>query len=404
MSTYPTIMIDEPTLERLGVYQQRALVCAAAGLIISFVAWLVAPAHFYHGYLIGFLFWLALALGSIGLTLLHHLVGGSWGVMVRRPLEAGATLILPLAAFFLPLAVGVRTLYPWAQPDAASHEEFHTPYLNVNFFLLRALAYFVFWGFLAVIINHWSAQQDAQSDHGPSRRMGAIAGPALFLMFMSATFAAVDWGMSLDLGWTSTIYGVIYIISDVLTTLSCMIVVCTVLERSKSMNQVVTPERLHDIGKLMLAFTMLWAYMSFSQFLIIWSGNLIEEIPWYLRRTRGGWELLVAGLMIFHFFLPFFLLLYRDGKRRTNYLVRVALWILAMRFLDLTWQVVPSTNDYKSPHIAWADIFLGLAAVVGIGGVCVWYYIHRIKQRPLVPLNDMNLVRVLKREGGVQHG
>lgn len=166
------------------------------------------------------------------------------------------------------------------------------------------------------------------------------------------------------------------------------------------MNEVVTADRLHDIGKLMLAFTMLWAYMSFSQFLITYSGNLTEEIPWYLRRSRGGWQFVVAALMMFHFFAPFFMLLYRDGKRKTTYLVRVALWILAMRFVDLTWLIIPSTNDPASPRMQLGEVFLAAAAVVGIGGICVWFYINRIKQRPLVPLNDSRLLAVLEHAGG----
>lgn len=394
----PRIMTDAPTKERLEGYQRRALALGIGGLGVSLGGWAIAPAHFYHAYLVGFLFWLGIGLGSIGLTLLHHLVGGSWGLMIRRPLEAGATLVIPLAAFFLPIAIGVRTLYPWAH--APGQEEFHPPYLDVNFFLLRAVGYFVFWAFLAFIINHWSAQQDAQSDHSPSRRMGVIAGPMVFLMFMTTTFAMVDWGMSLDLGWTSTIYGVIYIVGDVLATFSSMIVVCTVLQRSRSMDEVVTPGRLHDVGKLMLAFTMLWAYMSFSQFLITYSGNLTEEIPWYLRRSRGGWEFVVAALMLFHFFAPFFMLLYSEGKRRTSYLVRVSFWILAMRFVDLTWLIIPSTNDPASPRIEWGELFLAVAALVGIGGVCVSFYINRINKSPLVPLNDLRLLAVLEHVGG----
>ena len=219
-------------------------------------------------------------------------------------------------------------------------------------------------------------------------------------MFLAATFSAIDWGMSLDPKWTSTIYGVMLIIGDALTTLAMMIVVASFLAADKPMSEIATPGRLNDLGNLMLAFVMLWAYMSFCQFLIIWSGNLTEEIPWYLRRTRGGWQWVALSLIVFNFFLPFFVLLFRSNKRETKKVSRVALWILFMHWVNLVWLVIPASSDPASPQILWVEVFLSAIVTVGIGGIWAASTIYWLKGRPLVPLHDPNLVEALEHAGG----
>jgi hypothetical protein len=179
-----------------------------------------------------------------------------------------------------------------------------------------------------------------------------------------------------------------------------MIVVSSLLASGKPMDEIATPGRLNDLGNLLLAFTMLWAYMSFCQFLIIWSGNLSEEIPWYLKRTRGGWQWVAVALIVFQFFLPFFVLLFRENKRRPELLARVAIWVLAMRWLDVTWLVIPASSDPASPQIAWIELPLCAVATVGIGGIWTAFFIGRLKRRPLVPLNDPNLVEAIEHSGG----
>jgi hypothetical protein len=205
--------------------------------------------------------------------------------------------------------------------------------------------------------------------------------------------------MSLDGRWTSTIYGAMLITGDALATLALMIVVGTLVSEAGPNNRIAMPDELNDLGNLLLAFVMLWAYISFCQFLIVWSGNLSEEIPWYLRRTRGGWEWIALGLILFQFFAPFFVLLSRQGKRAPRFLRRVALCVLAMHWVELIWLVLPASSDPASPRIPWGALPLCLATVVGIGGIWAAFFIASLKRRPLVPLNDPHLLAALRRTG-----
>jgi hypothetical protein len=397
-----TMSADQDLRTRLDRLQGRALFVGCGGLLLCLVAWAISPVHFYPAYLVGYQFWLGIALGSAGLTMLHHLTGGSWGLVIRRPLESGAATVLPLALLFLPLAFGVSTLYPWARGASVGHEAANesSPYLTEAFFLIRAAVYFVVWISLAMILNVLSNRQDRTTHSTPSRRLQAISGPATVLLFLAGTFSAIDWMMSLDRNWTSTIYGPMIIVGDALATLAMMIVIALLLASAQPMSEIATPGRLNDLGNLLLAFVMLWAYMSFSQFLIIWSGNLAEEIPWYLRRTRGGWQFVALALIVFHFFLPFFVLLMRSNKRQSKFLLRVAVWILFMHWVDLIWLVVPAPTDPASPGIIWAELLLSAVAMIGIGGISTSFFIGQLKRRPLVPLYDPTLVEALEHAGG----
>jgi hypothetical protein len=383
---------------RLDLIQGRALIAGAAGLGVCLVAALVWPHLALPSYLVAYLFWVGIAMGCVALTLLHHLVGGGWGLPIRRPLEAGAMALLPMAVLFVPILLGIQTLYPWAQPDRVQADrvlQHKSPYLNVNGFALRAVGYFVLWIALAYLLSRWSLQQDRSADPAPTRRLQALSGPGLVLVFLTATFAAIDWGMSLEPHWYSTIYGAMLIVGWGLTTFALMILVATLLSHYEPIASVATPTRMQDLGNLMLAFVMLWAYMAFSQFLIIWSGNLVEEIPWYLRRTRGGWEWVALALIVFHFFAPFFALLFRDTKRNLAVLRGVAAAILVMHVVDLTWLVVPARFDREGttlrPWIPWGELTLILPALLGIGGIWVAAFLWYLKGRPLVPLHGAGI-------------
>jgi hypothetical protein len=305
-----------------------------------------------------------------------------------------------MALLFLPLLLDPGAIYPWARPDVVGHDaavRHKQPYLNVNFFILRAAIYFALWIGLALLINMASKRQDRTEDPSPTRRAGTIAAPGLVLFFLSMTFAAVDWGMSLEPDWYSTIYGVMLMIGQGLSALAAMVVVASFLARARLLpSSLAQPDAFHDVGNLLLAFTMLWAYMSFSQYLIIWSGNLPEEIPWYLRRARGAWEWVALALILFHFFLPFFVLLFRESKQHARLLVRVALLVLGMHWLDLTWLILPASTDPASPRIPRAQVLLSLVALAGIGGIWTAAFIARLKSWPLIPLNDPRLNEVIE--------
>jgi hypothetical protein len=402
MSEGTNRVADEALQARLDLIQSRAWIVAGAGLAVSLLACLIWPDLFLPSYLVAYVFWVGIALGCLGLTMLHHLVGGSWGLIVRRPMEAGGMTLLPLAGLFLPIALGIRPLYPWARPEFADDPALRikVSYLNPSFFLIRTAVYFGIWLVFAVLLKRLSAAQDGRSDFGPSRRLQAISGPGVALLFLAGSFAAIDWMMSLEPHWFSTIYGALVCVGEALSTLAMMITVAILLSARKPMDEAVTQDRLHDLGNLMLAFTMLWAYMSFAQYLIIWSGNLPEEIPWYLRRTHGGWQWVALGLAIFHFFLPFFVLLFRENKRQSRLLIRAAVLVLVMHWLDLVWLVVPASSDPASPRFPWAELPMSLVALLGIGGVCTAVFIGQLKASPLIPLNDPSLNQAIEHAGG----
>jgi hypothetical protein len=395
-------MIGEELRAQLDQLQSRALFAGAIGLALSFGGLLIWPRQFFPSYLVGFLFWVGIAQGCVGLAMLHHLVGGQWGLPIRRPLEAGAMTLLPLAVLFLPLVSGLSTLYPWARPeevqlDAELHHK--NVYLNVSFFLTRSAFYFVAWTVLAFLLNSWSREQDESEAPAPSVRLAWLSPPGLVLLFLTSSFAAIDWAMSLEPKWASTIFGAMLITGDALSTLAFMIGLAVLLSTDRPMSEAATPSRMHDLGNLLLAFVMLWAYMAFSQFLIIWSGNLSEEIPWYLRRTHGGWQWVALLLIVFHFFLPFFVLLFRESKRNSRWLLRVVCLVLVMHLVDLVWLVIPASVDATSPRIPWGDFLPVLIAMVGIGGVWIAAFLWYLKQSPLIPLNDPKLRAAIEHTG-----
>jgi hypothetical protein len=402
MSVTTSMLADGDLRLRLDRTQSRALAVGAAALLVSLVAWVLWPDRLLASYLVAYVYWVGLALGCLGLTMLHHLVGGSWGLVVRRPMEAGGMTLLPLALLFLPLALGLPRLYPWARAEAVAHDlalQHKTLYLSAGFYLVRTVVYFLIWFVFAFLLDRLSAEQDRRADHGPSRRLQALSGPGLALLFLTGTFAAIDWLMSLEPNWSSTIYGALVIVGEALATLALMITVVVLLSGDRPMADAATADRLNDLGNLMLAFTMMWAYMTFMQYLIIWSGNLPEEIPWYLRRTRGGWQWVALALALFHFFLPFFVLLFRENKRQPRLIVRAAVLVLVMHWIDLVWLVTPASSDPASPRIPWVELPLSLVVMLGIGGVCTAFFIQRLKGRPLIPLNDPNLNEAIEDTG-----
>jgi hypothetical protein len=347
----------------------------------------------FPAYLVGFVFWFGIALGGVALAMLHHLTGGSWGLLIRRPLEAAALVISPLALLFAPILFGLDVLYPWARPEAA-HEHLiaiKASWLNPWAFFGRTFFYFAVWIVLAWLLAAWSAQQDATTDRAPTRRLQRLSGPGLGLVFLTASFAAIDWMMSLEPDWYSSIYAAMLITGWGLATFAAMVIVVSSLRHREPLAEVARPGRFQDLGNLMLAFTMLWAYTSFMQYLIIWSGNLLEEIPWYMRRSRGGWQVFVTVLVVFHFFAPFLLLLIRDLKRNAEALRLLALGILFVHLIDTIWLVVPAqVRNPLSPEIGVpiGTLLLALLAVVAIGGVCVASFLGNLRRRSLVPIND----------------
>ncbi len=381
--------------ESIDRFRQSALIAGVIGLVICIIGILKAPDRFFPSYLLAFMFVLGLSLGSLGLLMLQHLTGGNWGIIIRRPLESATRALALVAVLFVPIFFGMKYLYAaWLNAPSSGEgalSEFQRTYLTLNGFRIRAILYFVIWLVLVFIFNRWSREQDVnREDRGLRRRLKMLAGPGIILYVFVMSFAAIDWVMSLSPHWASTIYGFLFVAGQLISSMSLMIAVVVLLARSGPLSGILQPRHIHDLGKLLLAFVMLWAYFSFSQLLIIWSGNQPEEITFYYSRLHSQWGVVAVLVVIFHFFVPFFLLLSRDLKRNTKLLPKVALWLIFMRLVDLFWMTRPEFT----PN-AWPNVW-DLAALLALGGLWFFVFAGQLKQLPLLPLGDPKLAEAIE--------
>jgi hypothetical protein len=380
-----------PMPASVGRLQRSGLVLGVVFLLLLVLGFALDRSQFFRSYLLGWLFWLGIAVGCLGLAMLNQLTGGLWGQVPRRFHEAAARTLPTMAVLFVPLLFGLGSLYVWARPEVVAADEVlqsKAPYLNVPFFLARAVVYFAVWSGLALLVSRWSAQQDREPDPGRAGRLRGLSGVGLVALSGTTTFAAIDWGMSLAPHWFSTMYGVLFIVGWTLSALSFTIVVMARLSREWPLSQALQPGTVHDLGKLLLAFTMLWAYVNFSQFLIVWSGNVSEETPFYVHRLHGGWGAIAVVLVLFHFALPFALLLSRPLKRNARSLAVVAWLMLLMQLVDLFWLIGPDLLTQGHAHAPLRIHWMDLAATLGIGGVWVFLFARQVRRRPVLPLGE----------------
>lgn len=375
--------------------QMRSLVIGGIAAIIAVVLAFMRPGEFFRAYLLGFMACVGLTLGSMAVLMLRHLTGGGWGMVIRRILGAAMRTLPLVAAFFIPLAFGLRYLYVWARPIEPTVANKHLleiskSYLNPTGFVLRAVIYFAIWGVLAFFLTKWSREQDHPPVRDNSSRFQALGGPGLILYGFTISFAAIDWVMSIDPSWISTIYGLLFLAGQVLSAICFSVVVERILYRYRPMSELLKPHHVHDHGNLMLAFVMVWAYFSFSQWLIIWAGNLPEEISWYLKRLNGGWSYVGLFLVIFHFAVPFVMLLSRSFKRDVTRLVWLAAWLLLLRWVDLLWLIEPNFSAQLS--VTLADVVVPIA----MGGLWLAYFFRNLGSIPLLPAYDVFAKDVLE--------
>ena len=376
-------------------------VAFAVGLLFTLALILgavLSPGYFFHGYLVGFVFWTGITVGSLALLMLQHLTGGAWGLVIRRVLEASTRTFPLLLLLFIPVAIGLKHIYPWtdaAVMNSTPALQKKTSFLNPSFFILRAFVYFAIWSALAMALNWLSLQQDRAASREVRKRMQMISGPGLVVTIICITFAAIDWVMSLDPSWYSTIYGLIFVASWALSALAFTILIMNWLSAREPMNAVVQPRHSHDWGNLTLTLVMLWTYFAFSQYLLIWSGNLPEETTWYVARKQGGWGAIALAVVIFQFAFPFLALLSRATKKNAQRLAMLAALILVMRIIDVIWLIEPtySRGDFV---FNWMDY----VAPIAIGGLWLGTFAWQLQKRPLLPINDPQLEQAV----AVVHG
>jgi hypothetical protein len=353
--------------------------------------------QFLRSYLLGWLYWIGIAVGCLGLAMLNHLTGGLWGLVPRRFHEAAARTIPWMAALFLPVLLGLASLYPWARPEAAADElvQSKAAYLNVPFFAARAVLYLAVWSLLGLALSRLSRRQDKGVVPFRASLLRSLSGVGLVVLSLTTTFAAVDWGMSLDPHWFSTMYGVLFIVGWTLSGLAFTILLLAHLAGEAPLDRAYRPVTVHDLGKLLLTFTMMWAYVNFSQFLIVWSGNVAEETPFYLRRMAGGWQVAAVLLLVFHFALPFALLLSRTLKRSPRALAAVAALMLLMRLVDLFWLIGPDLAGHGRGGAPLRVHWMDLAAVLGLGGLWLFLFARQARGAPVLPSGEPEIRELL---------
>jgi hypothetical protein len=371
---------------QLDSIQRNALVVGVIALAATLVGAFLNAQHFWQSYLYAYIAISALAIGSLGIFLLHNVVGGNWGVAIRRFIESGLQTLPMFALLVIPIFFATGTLYKWtdatyrAEHFAVGHK---AVYMNVPFFIGRSIFYFAVWIIVGGLILRMANEHDRTGDPALFKKIKGRSAPALLVFVLTTTYAFIDWIMSLEPDWYSTIYGWLFTVGEVLLTFAFMIALLVLFSKYEPFRGFLKIQHYHDLGNLMLAFTMLWAYMGLAQFLIIYAENLPDEIPWYIRRFSGGWGYLGWFISIFHFCVPFFLLLMRFVKKNPQRLRTLALWIIFVRMLDIFWFVVPAFRQ-REFAVYWTDV----TALLGIGGLWLAYFIFNLKKRPLLVPND----------------
>jgi hypothetical protein len=374
--------------------KQFGMIAGVLGVVLAVAGYFMSSAdRFFQAYLVAYTFWMSVVLGSLALLMVQHLSGGVWGIVLRRPFEAAVRTIPVMAVLFIPIALGMHSIYEWSHEGITATDPIiaaKAPYLNTTFFLARQVAYFVIWGTMGYLLSTWSAEHDRTGDPALLDKMSRLSGGGLVVYFITITFAMVDWTMSVNPHWFSTIWGLLYIGGQGLSAFAFGICVLFLLSQTAPLNRVITTHHFHDLGKFLFAFLMLWAYLSFSQFLIIWSANIPEEIPHYLDRWENSWKYLSIFIVVGHFIVPYALLLSRDLKKNAGKLRIIATWILLARLADYYWHVAPELHK-DGLTVSLLDVALPLA----LGGVFISLFVSQLSGRSLLPVNDPALEKAL---------
>jgi len=374
--------------------KQFGMIAGVLGVVLAVAGFFMSGLdRFFQAYLVAYTFWMGVVLGSMALLMVNHLSGGVWGIVLRRPFEAAVRTLPFMALLFIPILFGMHSLYHWSHADAVANDpilQIKSLYLNVPFFYGRQAFYFIVWGTLGHLLTKYSAEHDRTGDPKLLDKLGVVSGAGLVIYFLTVTFAMVDWTMSINPHWFSTIWGMLYIGGQGLSAFAFGICVLVMLSQTAPLNRVLTTHHFHDLGKFLFAFLMLWAYLSFSQFLIIWSANIPEEIPHYLVRWENSYKYLSIFIIVGHFIVPYALLLSRDLKKNAGKLRFIATWILLARLADYYWHVAPELHK-DGLSLSLLDVALPLA----LGGIFISLFVSNLGGRSLLPINDPDLDKAL---------
>jgi hypothetical protein len=345
---------------------------------------MVSPEQFMRSYLVGFWMWFGVGAGCLLALMTQYLTGGAWGLIIRKPLEAGAKTLYVMWVLFLPLLLGANKLYWWTTPAGLADKRIHDKvlYLNVEFLWVRWVIYGLIWLGLTMLLTKWSKLEGETKSIEYSKKLESLSALGVVLFFFTMTFASVDYLMVLEPHWFSTIYGFMTIIGEGLSALCMITAVMVLLAKYGPLDHALTQKHLHDLGKLMFAFVMLWAYMNFGQLLITWSANLPDEVVWYIKRMNGGWGWVSMILLVFHFFVPFGILLSQTAKKTMTSIQKVAIFILVMRAIDIFWLVEPNFVDPK--NVTFSPSWMDLVAPIGFGGLWLAIFFWNLPQEPLL--------------------
>ncbi|MBK7142327.1 MAG: hypothetical protein IPH75_09630 [bacterium] len=379
-----TYMLSDP-----GKFGMRMLIAGGAGLILSILGWVLDADRFFHAYLTAFVFWTSIGLGALFFTMLHHLVGARWSVVIRRISESIMMVLPYMAALFIPALIGMHSLYHWSHADAVAHDallQAKSGYLNQTFFIIRTVFFFAIWSLLAIKLHKLSLKQDKGDTQAIGDAMRKTSAWGMLLFAVTVTYAGYDWLMSLNPHWFSTIFGVYFFAGGLLSVIAFMTLIALALRRKGILADTITVEHYHDLGKLMFAFTVFWTYIGFSQYFLIWYGNVPEETVWYLARWEGSWQFVSMVILFGHFVLPFVALLFRATKRTPIALTLIGCWILLMHWVDMYWLVYPTLLK-EGASINWIEP----ATMLFIGGVFLWGFWGRFSRHPLIPVQDPKL-------------
>jgi hypothetical protein len=398
-------------------WKTRALV---VGIVFSVIAAALAAAdqsvdHVLRAWLLGLVLTFGFSVGGLALLMVQYLSGGKWGLLLRRPLEAMSRTLPLVFAYWVVIALSLKKLYLWAAVDdvnaalksgwinevQAHAIEFKRPMLNPTAFIVVGLLCFAIWGLYTWRLNALSLQRDAASPATTPewiKRFENISGHGVLVYSITMTAAVIYWVMSLDPTWYSSVYGLLFLVGQAYSVLALSIIVVVSLSKAEPIHTILRQTEQHDLGKLTFAFVMLNIYLAFSQFLIIWSGNLPDEIPWYQDRFLGGWGVIITLDFIFHWLIPFTLLLSRDLKRNKKRLVRVCQWMVFAKAFDLFWLIEPNFKDSaRNLHFSWG-ILEYIAVPVAMTAFWVAFFCTRLQSRPLVQTNDPHVAEILEPE------